>query len=359
MMERVHSSMTKPASASPILILLHIEKTAGMTTRGLFCRNVRDRGCVEIQGINDNSTHADWEQLLAQMRAIPLEQLAAWTAYHGNVRYGFHKVLPGPARYITFLRDPLQRIVSRYQMLRRLKVIDDQHRIDISKPEWNLSMTPGFTRSFDNWQTRVLAGLDRELPFGGCREEHFQAARENLDRHFDFVGLTERLDISVLLLNRLYRWPWRFFIPHNVAPVSSPLHADLPDPVLDAIRELNQYDYRLYAYAQKRLEDAVGRAGLGLSIELRLFSTCNAIHRVLHYTRHAFKRKSRFGRRPHGAKYVEIRFFHAEPPVGARPDGHDLPSVGQLPIITSPSTSTGTPVTVSGYLETSATTQMK
>jgi hypothetical protein len=34
-------------------------------------------------------------------------------------------------------------------------------------------------------------------------------------------------------------------------------------------------------------------------------------------------------------------------------------SVGQSPVITAPSNSTGTPVTVSGYVDTSATTQMK
>jgi len=45
-MELVHNSKPKAACASPTLILVHIEKTAGMTMRGLFCRNVRDGGCV-------------------------------------------------------------------------------------------------------------------------------------------------------------------------------------------------------------------------------------------------------------------------------------------------------------------------
>lgn len=275
--------------------------------RNLFCRNLRDRGCVEIKGIGDNSPHSDWEQLLAQMRAMPREQLAGWAAYHGNLRYGFHEVLPGPARYVTFLRDPLKRVVSRYQMLRRLKVVPLHHRLDVSKPEWNLSMAPGFACSFDNWQTRVLAGLDRELPFGGCREEHFQAALENLDRHFDFVGLTEQFDVSIRLLSRLYHWPWRFFIPHNVAP-ASPNHVHLSDRVLEAIRELNQYDYRLYAYAQKRLEDAVARAGLGLSAELGLFSACNRVHRALYKTRHAVKRAFRSMRSPDDEKIAAITY---------------------------------------------------
>jgi len=242
------------------------------------------------------------------MRAMPPGQLAASAAYHGNLRFGFHQALPGPARYITFLRDPLQRIISRYQMLRRLKVINHLHRLDITKPNWNLAPPPGFAYTLDNWQTRVLAGLDRDLAFGGCREEHFVAARENLERHFDFVGLTERFDLSVLLLNRLYRWPWRFFVPHNVAPVSSPMHAELPGPVLDAIRQLNQYDYRLYAYAQKRFDDAVARAGLGLSLELPLYRAGNAVHRALHRTRHALKPKSPARRAGHTGNFIEIRF---------------------------------------------------
>jgi hypothetical protein len=307
-MESIDSSTPKSVSASPFLILVHIEKTAGMTMRNLFCRNLRDQGCVEIKAMGDDKSHADWERLLAQMKAMPHRQLAAWTAYHGNVRYGFHDVLPRPARYITFLRDPLKRVVSRYQMMRRLKVISARHRLDLSKPDWNLSATPGFIYSFDNWQTRVLAGLDREVPFGECREEHFEAARENLERHFDFVGVTERFDISILLLNRLYGWPWRFFVPHNVAPASSPAYADLSGQVLEAIRELNQYDYRLYAYAQKRLGEEVERAGRSLAIELGLFTACNKVHHAVHWVRHACKLKSRSVPRAEDGKIAAITY---------------------------------------------------
>jgi len=303
-MGRTYHAMAEPASASPFLILIHIEKTAGMTMRNLLCRNIRGKGCVEIKGICDESPHTEWAQLLAQMRAMPREQLEGWRAYHGHVRYGIHEVLPGPARYITFLRDPLKRVASRYQMMRRFKVISNHHQIDLSKPDWNLPKPPGFICSFDNWQTRVLAGLDRDLPFGECREEHFQAARENLDRHFDFVGLTEQFDVSILLLNRLYHWPWRLFVPHNV----SPAYADLPSSVLDAIRELNQYDYRLYAYAQKRLEDEVARAGLGLSIELRFFRAGNAVHRAWHRARHAFKSRLKSGRPAGDGKVAAISY---------------------------------------------------
>jgi hypothetical protein len=306
-------SKTKPFGKRPILIFLHIEKTAGTTMRGLFCRNVRDRECVEIKGINDNSSHADWEKLLAQMREIPARRMAPWTAFLGNVRYGFHEVLPAPARYITFMSEPLQRVVSRYQMLRRLKMIDQGHCLDLTKADWNLSGPPGFAYALNNWQTRVLAGLDYDPAFGEVREEHFEAARENLDRHFDFVGLTEHFDRSLLLLNRIYRWPWRFFIPHNVAPTSSPMHADLSESVLDAFRELNQYDYRLYAYAQKRFNHQVERAGLTFRMEHRLFSACNAIHGTIHRVRKKFKRGPRPRQRLHGDNYSEIRFADAEP----------------------------------------------
>jgi hypothetical protein len=281
------------APREPKIIFLHIPKTAGMSLRGLFIRNYR--GKAQFNTRVNNFEQKDWLECLDQVRKIPREELDRYGVFKGHMIFGLHELLPGPAEYITFLRDPVKRFVSHYKMVQRHKVIPPDHQIDPSKSDWNLGAHPGLVRSLDNYQTRLLSGMDFEIPFGACTEEHVALAKANLDRHFTFVGLTEQFDLSLMLMRHVCGWGWRYYIPDNSAPGKS---AEIAPVVLDAVRRLNRLDLELYRYAQERFDRLVDRYGWKLQAELKAYRLGNRLHGNLHKWRHAVKQKMGIERRP-------------------------------------------------------------
>jgi hypothetical protein len=255
-----------------------------MSLRGLFVKNYRE-GKHFNTGLGEN-TSAAWEECLQKVRSLSACEIEAHQVFKGHMRFGLHEILPWPARYITFLRDPVKRALSHYRMALRKGELPPGHRIDPSRPGWNMEACPTVARSLDNGQTRAIAGTDFDLPFGACNADHLRLAKRNLDRHFDFVGLTEHFDLSLMLLGRVCGWKWHFYVPDNVAP---------PEPLLisaeieEDIRTLNSLDMELYRYAEERLAALAQCEGWKFKMEHRAFRICNAVHQGLHTWRRARK----------------------------------------------------------------------
>ena len=270
----------------PKIVFLHIPKTAGMSLHGLFIRNYRGMGIFNV-GVKD-ITEEEWQGCLQRIRNISPDELDKYVVFKGHMIFGLHELLPGPVEYITFLRDPVKRIVSHYKMVRGLRGFSPGHMIDPSKNLWNLGEYPAFCRSLDNYQTRALAGIDFELPFGACTEKHLRMAVDNMDRHFKFVGLTEQFDLSLMLMRHVCGWGWRYYISDNVGSDSS---VDVPAKVLEALRELNRFDFELYRHAREKFDRMVEHYGWRLRAECQAYRLGNQIHLRLHQGRHKIKQQ--------------------------------------------------------------------
>jgi hypothetical protein len=277
----------------PKIIFLHLHKTAGMSLRGLFVKNYRDGGQFNT-GLMDVDA-ADWAACRDRVRCLDPETMAACRVFKGHMPFGLHELLPEPSRYITFLRDPVRRVLSHYRMVVRKKQLPAGHQIDPSRADWNLGAVPALARSFDNGQVRMLAGADLRLPFGACTEEHLQLATRNLDTHFEFVGLTERFDLSLMLLRRLCGWKWRFYVPDNVAP---PDEVSIAPEITGQARALNRFDEELYRQARERFDRLAEKYGWRLRAEHRAFIWGNAVHQRLHQWRQARKTRRLEPQRP-------------------------------------------------------------
>jgi hypothetical protein len=275
------------------IIFLHLHKTAGMSLRGLFVKNYRkDRHFnTDITAL----TAPAWENCLDRLRRMSPEEKAAYRVFKGHMPYGLHRELTEPARYITFLREPVKRVLSHYRMVLRKSQLPPDHEIDPSRPDWNLSAYPPLARSLDNGQTRMLAGADLRLPFGECTAEHLALAKQHLDEHFAFVGLSEHFDLSLMLLNRECGWKWHFYVPDNV---SSRRDALVTPEIEEQIRTLNRFDLELYAYAEEKFSRLVEKYSPGLKWERRLYTWGNSVHQRIHLLRQARKKRLGAPRRP-------------------------------------------------------------
>ncbi|MCE0483443.1 MAG: sulfotransferase family protein [Methylacidiphilales bacterium] len=272
------------------IIFFHIPKTAGMSLRGILVKTYRE-GLHFNTSIERDISSANWNDCVARIKKMFPQELDQHQVFKGHMLFGIHEILPWPADYITFLRDPVQRVVSHYRHQCRLGIHPAGHQIDPSRPDWNLGSVAA---TLDNYQTRLLAGTNPDLPFQCCTKEHLEAAKANLDRHFKFVGLTEQFDLSLMLLRHVCGWPRRFYVSDNIAPADS---IQFSPAVLEEIRRLNHLDQQLYDYARERFDRLVDQYGTKLQAELTLYRLGNRVHRNLHIMRHKIKQQLGIERR--------------------------------------------------------------
>jgi hypothetical protein len=252
--------MTEPAT-----IFLHIPKTAGVTLYHVIERQYRPEDMHRIVG-----TPWGFEDFtkLSQARRAEIRLLT------GHIQFGVHLQLPRPAVYFTLLREPVDRVISYFEYIRRRP---EDYFYDLVASN-NLDLK-GFIQSkadvmMDNHQTRILAGCWYDLEFGECTEAELEAAKTNLREHFAVVGLTERFDETLLLLKRAFGWRNVFYTRANVAPRRLK-RSDLPPDTLDVIAQVNWLDVELYRYATALFEERVHQLGPAFTREVERFQTAN------------------------------------------------------------------------------------
>jgi hypothetical protein len=102
-----------------MLIFLHLPKTARSALRGIIQRQYGSSSILPL----DESSFGE------ELAAIPPSQMDRLRAVMGHFFFGAHTFLSKPSIYITVLRDPLDRVISRYYFVRRspLDPIYDQY----------------------------------------------------------------------------------------------------------------------------------------------------------------------------------------------------------------------------------------
>jgi hypothetical protein len=235
------------------LIFLHIPKTAGQSLHFVALRTY-----PEDQKIHLNILDKPVDE---QMSRIPLQERSRAALLWGHVPYGIHEYIPRRCDYITILREPVDRVISVYKHIlkSRTHVLHD-HVVNqgIGLEEYVLSdVDEGQTR---NSQVRQLSGRQ----FGMIDHAALEQAKQNL-RGFAVVGLTERFEETVILLRRALGLRFRFYVTRNVSP-----SVEVSARAIDLIRERNQLDVELYAFAQDLFDDrlAAQRGAFGLEVTM-------------------------------------------------------------------------------------------
>ena len=252
------------------LIFLHIHKTAGTTLHRILERQYNPFRIFTIEG-------RLIERSVAHFKKLPERRRARLQVVKGHLSFGIHEFLPQPSTYITFLRDPVERAISSY-FYARGNPINAFHK-RIHREKLDLPAFLELTRWNDNLQCKVLAGIEREE---FCPRAIFQAAsrigapapdpafdrwsnaetletaKQNLARHFSFVGLTEKFAEGLVVLRHLFGWNLSSYASFRKS--NRPDRERLPQSALDAARAHNALDIQLYEFGKtlfrKSLEDA-------------------------------------------------------------------------------------------------------
>lgn len=247
--------MEKPQP--PFLIFLHIQKTGGITLQRILRRKLgKSLPQRAVQLLKQTPQPTNLEAALKSTQVSD-------RYFAGHMCFGVHRFLPQPFTYVTWLREPVSRILSLY-IYSKENSTAYYHQLAVNKTlEEFVLDTP--LMELDNGQVRFLAGDAQDLfinrtPVGECTSELLELAKHNIDQHFLLIGLTEQFDQSLLLLQQKLGWNSCLYLRRNDSkkgskPVISP-------ELYDEICSRNWLDVQIYDYAKKRLKEELEINGL-------------------------------------------------------------------------------------------------
>lgn len=245
-----------------MIIHLHIPKNGGQTLNSILRRYYGD-GFREMYRRDAPGRFWTPDEVGVLMR----EHSTALAIASHELRYPLPPLSGVNYQYVTFLRHPVERIVSLYYFERRQNADDLAHRSRASLQEYLDRLIE--TNAVNAWQCRHLTG-------GTDLERGKQVLRS-----LDVVGLVERFDASLVLASHRLGLPIRAmtYTRQNVSKSFSAreyLSSDLYDRVLKA----TGVAVDLYRFGQDLLEERLRDMTRFYSIPIRAFQTWNTLKRT-------------------------------------------------------------------------------
>lgn len=207
-----------------MLFFLHIPKTAGTTFQYILENSLGVFHChfghlgkhvVDQQDIDFTRKLFPWLRSIAGENLVDPLRLS----------------VPNPF-YITFLRDPVARVFSHYQdeVLRGGKTISFEEMLAADETLTNTSV-------------KRLAG-----------REDLDRAKQVLEK-FNFVGLTEKFDLSLHMLQKICPVRLNYNYKRKVTARDNSIKKSLESDsrIVDLVREKNKLAIQLYEFAVKEI----------------------------------------------------------------------------------------------------------
>ncbi len=231
-----------------VLIFSHIPKTAGSTIRQIIQNQYEKKSMIRYLKMGEAS-----EERLARMKVL-----------YGHCRFGVHHQISQPFKYITMLRDPIERVISTYyyaqrkpenRMHERATTMDFMEFIQEEIKQNNPAIV--------NHQTRFVSGE---------KNPNLEMAKHHIQEYYAVVGLTEMFNESIFLMKESLGWDNIDYISSNVTK-NRPKQENFSKEAISLIREHNQLDLELYDYAKHILLDRLCSLPTKAKEELENYST--------------------------------------------------------------------------------------
>jgi hypothetical protein len=247
--------------SEPILAFVHIPKTAGGSVSSMLTAAYSKEGVAKTGNYvrNPEKSVRKVASVVGKKQRISI----------GHTPYGaLRKELPPNTRYMTFLREPVDRVLSHYY---RHIHIQDPRRASKAKQRSNTgwrakagsieeALVEMKLPQISNLATRFLSGQPSPPMEGDLPASALDDAKNNL-RTFAFVGIQERFEESLVLLQRMLGLGT---MPYRNRHVSSsdqrPSVDEIPDEQQALIEEYNQLDAQLYSFGLELFDEAVADA---------------------------------------------------------------------------------------------------
>lgn len=280
------NNLGKNFSEEQVIVFLHIPKTAGTTFRYIIQYQYKPTAIYELY--NHSLTHSQRLDKLLNLSETRKQQIKIVNSHFG---FGLHEFLHRPYTYITFLRAPIDRVVSMYYYLQRTNNI----QTNPLPPDLSLKDFVQTYQRIQNGMTKYLSGvilkdqLADQSPKSTANSQcatkaDLELAKKNLKEHFKVIGLAERFDESLILFQKTLGWKIPLYDKNNVSK-SRPSTRNVSKDTLRLIEKSNEFDIQLYEYAKEVFEEYINQQGASFEREVEKFKEANKSSKVKLYFR--------------------------------------------------------------------------
>ncbi|SEN12150.1 sulfotransferase family 2 domain-containing protein [Lihuaxuella thermophila] len=233
-------------NSEKVIIFPHIVKTGGSTLQSILMNEYKSDTLLLYHNPPDQvlkDKNGIIEKIRKQQR-----NLKAIIGHFSFDLYFWHVgesilsdfKLSKPVRYITMLRDPVDRIISLFYYLK------------------SFHPDPMFKQNFEDFIFNRPLELKniQTLTLTGRGMVSLEMAKKNLDTHFEVAGITEMFNESVFLMKKAFGWKLMSYEKKNIT-TKRPSRDDLPRDVIKKIQKDDYLDIELYNYAKEILEKKI------------------------------------------------------------------------------------------------------
>jgi Sulfotransferase family len=242
------------------LLFMHLPKTGGTAIRTALLDVYADRDV----GLIYEAGELDGAMSREQFASLSDEEIRRFAMIAGHFAFGLHRRSRPDSRYVTIVRDPVDRVVSLFYHFRTLPGIRFGGRSHRERWRMRLRRTTIVDWVFaqgrvdaDNLMVRNIAGA-RRVAFGHCTQGMLEDALGNIDRWFAAVLVQDDMVGSARVLEQVIGRSMPSIDQVNHNPKRPALAAIDPGAVA-RIRELNQFDQQLHVIARTRLAAALAQ----------------------------------------------------------------------------------------------------
>jgi len=257
-------------SSNFTLIHFHIPKTAGITLIDILRRKYNEK-LIHLS-INTYNKASDGFTFINDFINLENKYKGRDICLTGHFPYGIHKYISTNYKYITVLRDPIQRVISDYHYtlntvehpfnkyyFKNKKIsLEDYIKLDPTENNPKMPDNVYISSAVSDLQYKSLSGRifnNFYKPDNEINNLSFDEVKKNISKEFLVIGTFEKFDYFLILLKKYMKW-------NNFNIVSRRLNVSknrqtISAKIISLIEKYNSQDMELYEYVKKRFEKQI------------------------------------------------------------------------------------------------------
>lgn len=228
---------------SELLISIHLPKCGGSSFKAALRRWYGKK--LHFHYYDEEHKRAPSQ--LASYRIRLASKVFSGYCVHGHFNkyrgFGINEYYPHAKQFISFVRDPLEILISNYYFVNKKVMFRDGKRYRLQ-----MDINEYLEKVIDEAQSWYMA-------FFPDRNEHMSIP-DYIESKFIFIGVMEEYQKSLDILADILGKP-RFMIPEYNVTERDPYTLD--DQLLSRFRDAYALDYKIYDYAKKYVDSFTGK----------------------------------------------------------------------------------------------------